>query len=201
MWNIRALTRNLSCEIGSIWINDMKLERHANNTAGQAKTGSITSLISELDRAAAMIALVDDVSYRRKTNGSGSVGAQFRHNLDFINAFLKGVKIGQIDYGKRERDLRIENDRSAAIAQIEVIKALIEQLEKRSMLNSISVRSEIEICLWFPSSVLRELEFVHSHMVHHHALIAEKLLSYGIYVEKDFGVAPSTLQYWKKQAA
>jgi len=179
----------------------MKLERDANYTAEQAKTGPVISLISELDRAADMIALVDDVNYRRQANGSGSVGAQFRHNLDFINAFLKGVKIGRIDYGKRERDLRIENDRSAAIAQIEVLKAMIEKLEKRSMLNSISVRSEIESSLWFPSSVSRELEFAHSHTVHHHALIAEKLLGFGIQVEKDFGVAPSTLQYWKKQAA
>jgi hypothetical protein len=179
----------------------MKLERNANYTAEQAKTGPVTPLISELDRAADMIALVDDFSYRRQSNGSGSVGAQFRHNLDFIGAFLKGVKIGRIDYGKRGRDFRIENDRSAAIAQVEVLKAMIEKLETRSMLNSISVRSEIEISLWFPSSVSRELEFVHSHTVHHHALIAEKLFGLGIHVEKDFGVAPSTLQYWKKQAA
>ncbi len=179
----------------------MKLERNANHAGEQAKIEPFTSLISELDRAVNMIALVDDVSYSRRANGSGTVGAQFRHNLDFINAFLKGLKIGRIDYGKRERDLRIENDRSAAIAQIEFLKAMIEKLESRSMLNSISVRSEIESSLWFPSSVLRELEFVHSHTVHHHALIAEKLLGFGIHVEKDFGVAPSTLQYWKKQAA
>ncbi len=179
----------------------MKLKPDANYAGAQAKTEPFTSLISELDRAADMIALVDDVSFRRQANGSGSVGAQFRHNLDFINAFLKGVKIGRIDYGKRERDLRIENDRSAAIAQIEVLKAMIEKLESRSTLNSISVRSEIESSLWFPSSVLRELEFVHSHTVHHHALIAEKLMGFGIHVEKDFGVAPSTLQYWNKQAA
>lgn len=166
-----------------------------------AKKEPVTSLISELDRAATMIALVDDVSYRRQANGSGSVGAQFRHNLDFINAFLKGVKIGRIDYGKRERDIRIENDRNAAIEQIRSLKAIVEKLETRSTLNNILVRSEIESSLWFPSSVLRELEFVHSHTVHHHALIAEKLLGFGIHVEKDFGVAPSTLQYWKKQAA
>lgn len=179
----------------------MKLERYANYAAEQARTEPVTSLISELDRAADMIRRIGDVSYRRQANGSGSVGAQFRHNMDFLDAFLKGVKVGQIDYGRRERDLRIENDRSAAIAQIEVLKAMIEEFESRSMLNSISVRSEIESSLWIPSSVLRELEFVHSHTVHHHALIAEKLLGFGIHVDKDFGVAPSTLQYWKKQAA
>ena len=179
----------------------MKFEPKVVDLTEQPNERPVRRLISELDRAADMIALVDDVNYRRQANGSGSVGAQFRHNLDFINAFLKGVKIGRIDYGKRERDLRIENERSASIAKIEGLKAMIEKLEMRSMLNSISVRSEIENSLWFPSSVLRELEFIHSHTVHHHALIAEKLLGFGIQVEKDFGVAPSTLQYWEKQAA
>lgn len=177
----------------------MKLEHKSQDIDEQRKP--LTRLVSELIRAGDTIALLDDLSYCRKTRSSGSVGAQFRHNLDFIGAFLKGAEIGQVDYGARERDLRIENDRSAAIAQIEVLKAMIEKLESRSMLNSISVRSEIDSSLWFPSSVLRELEFVYSHMVHHHALIAEKLLGFGIHVEKDFGVAPSTLQYWKKQAA
>ena len=35
--------------------------------------------------------------------------------------------------------------------------------------------SEIESGNWLPSSIAREVEFVHSHTVHHHALIAEKL--------------------------
>ena len=179
----------------------MTFEQEIRDLAEHLGPRLVTNLIFELDRAADMIAIVDDINYCQQANGSGSVGAQFRHNLDFINAFLKGVKIGRIDYGRRERDVRIENDRRLTIAQIQVLKDKIEKLETRSMLNSISVRSEIEISLWFPSSVSRELEFVHSHTVHHHALIAEKLLGFGIQIEKDFGVAPSTLQYWKKQAA
>ncbi len=177
----------------------MKLENTSSAFADQRKP--LTSLVTELDRAAGMIAIVDDVNYRRLTDSSGSVGAQFRHNIDFTTAFLKGVEIGRIDYGNRERDVRIENDRSVAIARIRVLKARIEKLETRSMLNNISVRSEIESGLWFPSSVLREIEFVLGHTVHHHALIREKLIGYGFMVDKYFGVAPSTLLYWKKQAA
>lgn len=161
----------------------------------------LASLISELDRAAEIIAIVDDVNYRRGAPCSGSVGAQFRHNMDFVSAFLRGVGIGRIDYGARERDIRVENDRGAAITQIQLLKAKLAQLETRSMLNTISVRSEIDSGLWFPSSPLRELDFVLSHTIHHHALIAEKLQGLRIHVEKDFGVALSTLQYWEKQAA
>lgn len=179
----------------------MKLEKDANYRGETARTGPAACLLSELDRAADIIRSVDDVNYRRQANGSGSVGAQFRHNLDFISAFLKGIEIGRIDYGQRERDVRIEIDRGAAIAKIQVLKAGLEKLETRVMLNSISVGSEIEDGVWFPSSVSRELEFVHSHTIHHHALIAEKLSGCGIGIEKDFGVAPSTIRHWKKQAA
>jgi hypothetical protein len=59
------------------------------------------------------------------------------------------------------------------------------------------VRSEIDPDVWHSSSVGRELEYVLSHTVHHHALIAEKLAAIGVYIERHFGVAPSTLEYWK----
>ncbi len=182
-------------------MNHMKFEHDVIGLTGRPKSRPIASLICELDRAVRMIALLDDINYRRQSNGSGSVGAQFRHNLDFVASFLRGVAIGRVDYSARQRDIRIENDRGAAIAQIQVLKAEVEKLAFRSLSSGLSVRSEIDKELWLPSSVFRELEFVHSHTVHHHALIAEKLFGFGMEVEKDFGVAPSTLQYWKEQAA
>jgi hypothetical protein len=61
------------------------------------------------------------------------------------------------------------------------------------------VRSEIDAAFWIESSAARELEFLHSHTVHHHALIAEKLSSSGVKLPDDFGVAPSTLKFWAEQ--
>jgi hypothetical protein len=60
----------------------------------------------------------------------------------------------------------------------------------------VSVRSEIDDEVWHSSSVMREFEFVHSHTVHHHALVAEKLKAFGLEVSDGFGVAPSTLKFW-----
>ena len=51
---------------------------------------------------------------------------------------------------------------------------------------------------WVWSSGLRELDFLQSHTIHHFALIAYKLEALGIEVEDNFGVAPSTLKYWKE---
>lgn len=179
----------------------MKLECDRNEHAEREALRVVASLIDELDRAVSLINSLDDICYCRRTTNSSSVGAQFRHNLDLINAFLKGVGIGRIDYSDRRRDLKTENNRNLATSKICVLKTTIGDLDLRSTSSSILVRSEIESDLWFSSSVLRELEFVHSHTVHHHALIAEKLLGFGIQVEKDFGVALSTLRYWKEQAA
>ena len=61
------------------------------------------------------------------------------------------------------------------------------------------MRSEIDTGLWIESSAMRELEFLHSHTVHHHALVAEKLNSFGIKVATDFGVAPATLKFRAEQ--
>jgi len=54
---------------------------------------------------------------------------------------------------------------------------------------------------WCKSSVLRELEFLQSHTVHHYSLVAMLLRSYDIEPDEEFGVASSTLKYWKEAAA
>ena len=48
---------------------------------------------------------------------------------------------------------------------------------------------------WCPSSVRRELQFLLSHTVHHHALVKELLRARGRAIGADFGVAPSTLEH------
>jgi hypothetical protein len=45
------------------------------------------------------------------------------------------------------------------------------------------------------SSVGRELQVLSSHTIHHFALIAFTLRVLGIEVDRNFGMAPSTLRY------
>ena len=162
---------------------------------------TISSLIDEIARALLVIDSVDDINYRRNTNGTGSVGAQFRHNLDFITSLLQGIESGRLDYSDRERDIVVENDRQHARARFAVSVKRLSEVNPRLMGKSVLVRSEIEPKIWLPSSVAREVEFVHSHTVHHHALIGEKLAGYGIAAGTNFGVAPSTIEYWNRKAA
>ena len=167
----------------------------------QANDRICSSLIGELRRAVETIQLVDDLTYRRSANGTGSVGEQFRHNLDFVNTYLNGIAIGKIDYSKRLREPRVERSRLYAIGQFGAAISRLSCLTSRELTAAVSVRSELDRTVWLISSVLRELEFVFSHTIHHHALIAEKLRGFGVDVNGDLGVAPSTAEYRKQLAA
>lgn len=171
------------------------------DTAGPVQNTLLSKLIDELTRGMRLIAAIDDITYCRATNGTGSVGGQFRHNLDFAGCLLKGGENGLIDYNDRERDICVETDRQYAADRFGTVIRKLGNLNPRIMGKSLLVRSEAENSMWLPSSFAREVEFVHSHTVHHHALIAEKLAGFGVTVSENFGVAPSTLEYWEKRAA
>lgn len=130
------------------------------------------------------------------------IGSHFRHCLDFYHAFLNGVEMGWIDYDNRQRDERIERDRLTAVQKI---MEAIQGLERVSWLHehtSLMVRledagNEQEVLSWSSSSVMRELQALVSHTVHHFALIGLMLQLNGFEVSEDFGVAPSTLKRWR----
>jgi hypothetical protein len=147
---------------------------------------------AEFARAARLIATLNDRIYAK-------VGGHFRHNLDFANSFLNGLAGGMIDYHRRERDPRVESDRRYAIERVLLLTRRLRNLSVTE--TELFVSSEIEPGVRHRSSVARELEFLHSHTVHHHALIAEKLRSAGVKLSADFGVAPSTLEFWKSRNA
>lgn len=163
----------------------------------------IKSLVDEFFRGAGLIGTIEDSIYKRSANGTGSIGGHFRHNLDFANSFLNGIKEGKIDYNRRERDLRVEENRQYAIKRFALMICRLRNLPPEIFRKKVSVRSEIDADVWHESGAMRELEFLHSHTVHHHALIAEKLNSFAVKVSSNFGVAPSTLKFWaeRKNAA
>ena len=159
------------------------------------------ALIDELTRGARLIEQIEDSVYCRKANGTGSIGGHFRHNLDFVHSFLNGIRSGKIDYNRRERDVRTEEDRFYAVERFALTIRRFGNLESDFLQRKVWVRSEIAAEIWHESSAARELEFLHSHTVHHHALIVEKLAFFGVQVTDNFGVAPSTLKFWEQQIA
>jgi uncharacterized damage-inducible protein DinB len=159
--------------------------------------------IGTLKQGIDLIARLDDHLYtqpNRELSLSG-VGAHFRHCIDFYLSFLNGVESRRINYDLRERDERLEKSRLFAIAKLH---ALIADLSRVSPLEGASV---VQALLegasdsdWSVSSLKRELQFLLSHTIHHYALIALTLRSYGFDPGAEFGVAPSTLTHWRKTA-
>ena len=173
----------------------------ANGIFLQTENSILRSVIEEFERGRQLIGRLDDLTYRKSANGTGSVGGHFRHNLDFVDSFLNGIAEGRIDYSSRERDTRVEVDRGFAAEKLDHATRRLSVLSDEILERLVDVRSEVDPTTWLRSSVARELEFLNSHTVHHHALIAEKLAGFGIAATENFGFAPSTLDYWKTKAA
>jgi len=129
----------------------------------------------------------------------GGVGAQFRHCYDFYSCLLRGHAAGEIDYSERDRAPRTETDPDYAIETgqrlIRDLQALVDDLSSRE------VRVRSDDSSWSRSTVGRELQFLLSHTIHHHALIVALLAARDVDVARElpeFGVAPSTLAHWKE---
>lgn len=161
----------------------------------------VKSLAEEFFRGARLIGQIEDSIYKQTANGAGSIGGHFRHNLDFANSFLNGIRTGKIDYNCRERDVRVEENRLYAMKHFASVICRFQNLPPEFFQKKVAVRSEIDTQLWHESTAMRELEFLHSHTVHHHALIAEKLNRFGVQISGIFGVAPSTLKFWAQKKA
>lgn len=138
-------------------------------------------------------------------------GAHFRHIFDYYRCFLRDRNAGRVDYDRRERDERFEREPQYAAKRMErVAEELCAWMEdEEQLLDSdrvIDIRVDVPDGLgadegWTPSTVRRELIQLLSHTIHHYALIALILKLEGFDCGSEFGVAPSTLAFWKERDA
>ena len=178
-----------------------KVEVQSSKVSGNGQKLQIYQCAAVLRQGIEVIENLPDALFTRCERGeNSSVGAHFRHNLDFVANFLRGLETGKLDYNLRERNLRVETDRAFAAFRFRAAVFELENLSGENLSKKILVRSETVENLWCESSAARELEFLNSHTIHHYALINTKLSSYGFAVPKDFGVAPSTLEFWKNSS-
>ncbi len=126
----------------------------------------------------------------------GGVGAQVRHLTDFFTAFLDGLSERSVDYDRRSRDPRIEAD---PVRAGEALAGLQDRLGAQAWpTGSLEVRMDDEAARWTNSSVERELRFLHTHTIHHVAIIRLLLEACGVRVAPGFGLAPSTILHRRR---
>ena len=169
----------------------------------------IHSLAAFLEQGADLLASLDAATYRRSPAplATAPVGGHVRHCLDFVCAFLRGWRDGEVDYDRRERDPRLEEDPAVAGELLRAFSAeLLTLVPELDPARELRVRAEAPPDAgpeegWLPSTLGRELSVLSSHTVHHYALIAMTLRHFGRDVGPEFGVAPSTLHFWKEEGA
>lgn len=167
----------------------------------------VAACVEVLEQGLDLLERIDDRFYS-ETGGlpvQSGVGAHFRHCIDFYQSFLAGVASGQIDYDRRERDTLVERDRAFAATRLRVVISELQSLSfdggEAGVLVSLEAESgeSSELPRWCISTVARELQFLLSHTVHHYALVALVLRLQGFEPGEEFGVAPSTLKFWRRE--
>ena len=158
--------------------------------------------LAVLQQGAALLETLDETLYGvpRNLPVRSGVGVHFRHCLEFYDNFLAGVATGRVDYQRRERDPQAETDRAFALTKIAITIDALENLPVADGATALLVRVEDSAAdSWCQSSLSRELQSLLSHTIHQYALIALMLRLQGVEPEASFGVAPSTLDYWREQ--
>ena len=132
-----------------------------------------------------------------------SIGAHYRHILDHYHCFFAGLANGAVDYDSRNRNPRVESDRDVCG---QTISAVIDQLKQ---LESAAPGDALQVCLKtstdeteapIPSTLAREMVFLHGHTTHHFALIAAMMRVMDYTPGESLGVAPSTVDYQRRCA-
>ena len=137
--------------------------------------------------------LPDGVYDRPSSLLSGAtIGQHVRHIVEMYQGLLMGYDSSLVEYDKRKRDRSIETDRVfAETILIEIINNLNKTDKNLFVIYELEGR-EVKL----QSNYHRELMYNMEHAIHHMALIKVAVIEMtDIILPKEFGVAPTTLQY------
>ena len=172
-----------------------------------SRCDQVTPLRQVLHQLVELLDPLEPSAYTVKpvTTYGGSVGGHVRRCLDHVNALLLGLDGQLIDYEARQRGTDVENDRDAALAEVERLDAALAALGPEVLEQAVTVSvcmSPERPALDAASTVAREVAFVLNHTIHHHAMIGGMVKALGGAVPAEFGMAPGTLRHQhQKQAA
>ncbi|HMV44443.1 MAG TPA: hypothetical protein PK079_20230 [Leptospiraceae bacterium] len=147
------------------------------------------------------LAKISDNAYidRLTMFGGSTLGEHVRHIYNFPECLINGIKNGIVNYEKRFRNPKIEENRVFAIESILEQVNLISELAvypDKPLLLEIGLKGDNQI----QTNFARELHYITEHTIHHMAIIriGIEYLCPTLQVEPSFGVASSTIEYKKK---
>lgn len=125
-----------------------------------------------------------------------TIGRHVRHIIEHYQQLLSALTDGQLNYANRPRETNIERQPRLAREQLTNIKRTLEATALLTSYPLVLHANGQEL----PTSWGRELEFVHSHTVHHLALIHIIAKEFDIPLNDAVGVHPSTMEYLRQCA-
>lgn len=129
---------------------------------------------------------------------NASVSQHVRHILEFYICLFDGLQSGIINYDKRKRDPRIENDKAFTLELINEIK---ENIDNQTLNDDLSLDlkygEEAEDIIRLSTNFYRELAYNIEHTIHHLAIIKPAIIEHFNYVAlpEHFGIASSTVRF------
>jgi hypothetical protein len=162
----------------------------------------LASLDEVLGQGECLLLGLSDAQYADAAPANVSIGAHYRHSLEHFKILFESMNEAEIDYDRRERDERLENERLAALQVTRDFRHAARFLATLPLEREIQARCKISYtsagsCAT-ASTIGREILYVVSHAIHHYAMIALICGMRKVPVPDDFGVAPSTLEYQKQ---
>ena len=157
----------------------------------------IPSIHKTLNELSDLLSQFSDNDYTNPCFGlsNATVGEHTRHIIEMFQCLENQYEIGIVNYDKRKRDYQIQTDVAFAKDTIVTILTQLEKPNKNLQLQQIVDGEELLI----DSNYNRELLYNLEHCIHHQALIKVAILQMDhIQIDKNFGVARSTIEY-KKQ--
>ena len=167
-------------------------------------TALITAVCASLQDGidAANTVTAEQYSRRHPEVDAESIGAHLRHHIEHVELLLEGLESGTVDYDARRRDLEMERNPAVAIARCRVVMERVARLNANDLACSLRLTQQTDpgsdAKVELQTTMGRELLFMHSHAVHHHAIIAMLLRAFGRRMASEFGVMPSTT-VWRQR--
>jgi len=157
-----------------------------------------------LNQLAELINALSDDEFRNELSvlSGNTIGKHVRHIVEMYQCLIHAYPVNTINYDLRERNTKIENDRSFALSCIESISDSLLILVDKDLDLIVGLSKSDSRFETVKTTFNRELVYNIEHCIHHMAIIkiAVEVSFNAITIPSDFGVAPSTLRYNEKCA-
>jgi len=158
--------------------------------------------ISVLDQLKSVINQMDKDCYSKTIPSyDASIGEHTRHTIEFYQCLYKGLKTGQVNYDKRNRNLEVQLSPESAIKAINDLMDRIKKAEADiQLILEINYDLTDDSTNKINSSYKRELAYNIEHAIHHMAIIKSIIIENfrNIRLPENFGIAISTVKYRNK---